>query len=191
MLKVGSAAKGSITAVSGWGTSNMSLSLIACQPRMLEPSNPRPSSNVSSSSLPTGIVKCCQSPGKSMNRKSTAFTPRSRHSARTSCGVIGLSFPDMRTRIMWRLPLHPIAHRPGGTIGQDAKNPSLPGPAKRGDHFYPAINAGCVLRNGACRESGQPPCKDPRWTPGGDPPDSLSSHCSPCQPGSESKLPGR
>ena len=83
---VGSDVKGSRAAVSGCGTTSMSLSLIACQPRTLEPSKPRPSSKTSSVSLSTGMVKCCQIPGKSMNRKSTALTFRSRHSAKTSLG---------------------------------------------------------------------------------------------------------
>ena len=66
----------------------MSLSLTACHPRILDPSNPKPSSKTFSSSFPTGIVKCCQRPGKSMNRKSTLFTSFSRHSASTSRGFI-------------------------------------------------------------------------------------------------------
>ena len=45
---VGIVQNGSRIAVSGWGTTSMSLSLIACQPRMLEPSNPKPSSKTSS-----------------------------------------------------------------------------------------------------------------------------------------------
>src|SRR6185369_8722703 len=55
---------------------------------MLEPSNPRPSSKTVSSSLPTGIVKCCDVPKRSVNRRSTAFTSFSRHNARTSRGVM-------------------------------------------------------------------------------------------------------
>ena len=42
----------------------MSLSLIACQPRMLEPSNPSPSSKTSSASFVTGIVKVLPEAGK-------------------------------------------------------------------------------------------------------------------------------
>src|SRR5437763_1518389 len=59
-----------------------------CQPRMLEPSKPRPSSKTPSSSLATGMVKCCDVPRRSVNRKSTALTSFSRHRARTSRGVI-------------------------------------------------------------------------------------------------------
>ena len=51
ITSVGMVVNGSMKAVSGCGTTSMSLSLIACQPRMLEPSKPRPSSNTSSSSL--------------------------------------------------------------------------------------------------------------------------------------------
>ena len=40
---------GSINAVVGSGISSMSLSLIAAQPRMLDPSMPKPSSNELSS----------------------------------------------------------------------------------------------------------------------------------------------
>src|SRR5262245_34622764 len=58
---------------------------------MLEPSNPRPSSKTSSSSLPTGIVKCCAVPKRSVNRRSTALTSFSRHRARTSRGVMSRS----------------------------------------------------------------------------------------------------
>src|SRR5439155_21297247 len=65
-----------------------------CQPRMLEPSKPRPSSNTLSSSLPTGIVKCCEVPSRSVNRRSTALTSFSRHRARTSRGVMGM--PEVR-----------------------------------------------------------------------------------------------
>lgn len=70
----------------------MSLSSIPCHPRILDPSNPMPSSNVSCSNLSTGIVKCCQTPGKSVNFKSTALTSFSRHNARTSLGVTSLPF---------------------------------------------------------------------------------------------------
>ena len=65
----------------------MSLSLIACQPRMLDPSKPSPSSKVSSSIVSAGTAKCCHTPGKSMNRMSTVLTSFSRINARTSFGV--------------------------------------------------------------------------------------------------------
>jgi len=45
---VGRAKNGSMNAVVGSGIISMSLSLIACQPRIDEPSKPMPSTNVSS-----------------------------------------------------------------------------------------------------------------------------------------------
>src|SRR5438874_1307961 len=69
---VGSAQNGSITAVAGSGITSMSLAWIGCQPRIDEPSNPRPSSNTASSISLGGTVKCCQIPKKSLNLKSTA-----------------------------------------------------------------------------------------------------------------------
>src|SRR5262249_46026718 len=66
---------------------SMSDSLMACQPRMLDPSKPTPSSKTDSSNASAGMVKCCHKPGKSMNRRSTARTSFSRMRARTSLGV--------------------------------------------------------------------------------------------------------
>ena len=51
-------------AVTGSGTTIMSLSLMACHPRMLEPSKPSPSSKMSGVTSLIGIEKCCQVPGK-------------------------------------------------------------------------------------------------------------------------------
>ena len=51
----------------------MSDSLIPCQPRIEEPSNPRPSSNADSSNAVTGSVMCCQRPNRSQNLRSTIF----------------------------------------------------------------------------------------------------------------------
>ncbi len=127
---VGILQNGSSTAVSGWGTTSMSLSLIACQPRMLEPSKPRPSSKTSSSSLSTGMVKCCQSPGKSMNRRSTAFTSFSRHSANTSFGVI---IPSFLLGTEWYIGFLRYAHCVAATLARptgilyNARPPSAKG----------------------------------------------------------------
>src|SRR5216683_3194405 len=57
---------GSILAVLATGNSSMSDSLMACQPRMEEPSNPKPWSKLSAVSSEIGQVVCCHSPGKSM-----------------------------------------------------------------------------------------------------------------------------
>src|ERR1700730_6582891 len=69
--RVGSFMKGSMVAVSGSGTTSMSLAWIGAHPRMEEPSNPRPSSKMASLSSAMGMVKCCQRPTKSMNFRST------------------------------------------------------------------------------------------------------------------------
>ncbi len=64
----------------------MSLSLIAWNPRIEEPSNPIPSANRSSVSSLSGIEKCCHVPGKSVNRRSTTCTPASFAFRTTSAG---------------------------------------------------------------------------------------------------------
>src|SRR3989442_9015495 len=67
---VGTSKQGSTKALAGSGISSMSLSLMAWKPRIDEPSNPKPSVNVSSSSSFNGIEKCCQVPGRSEKRTS-------------------------------------------------------------------------------------------------------------------------
>src|SRR5579864_2802951 len=59
---------------------------------MLEPSKPIPSVNRSSERSFTGIEKCCHTPGRSTNRKSTILLPASFAILRTSFGVFGM-FP--------------------------------------------------------------------------------------------------
>jgi len=49
ITNVGVWVKGSILAVVGSGITSMSLALMGCQPRMLEPSKPKPSSKLPSS----------------------------------------------------------------------------------------------------------------------------------------------
>src|SRR3989442_1502470 len=61
---VGTAVKGSIWADVGSGISSMSDSSIDWNPRIEEPSNPRPFSKMSSLSSDTGIEKCCHRPGR-------------------------------------------------------------------------------------------------------------------------------
>src|SRR5579883_3671611 len=63
-------ANGSMNAVEGSGIISMSLSLIAAQPRMLEPSMPKPSSNELSSSMLIGCEMCWLKPGRSVKRRS-------------------------------------------------------------------------------------------------------------------------
>ena len=99
IVSVGRAANGSISAVSGCGMTSRSASLIARQPTTEEPSKPIPSSNDSSVSVSAGTAKCCQRPGKSMNRRSTVLTSRWRIRAKTSLGVNG-AFPGASSRVV-------------------------------------------------------------------------------------------
>src|SRR5271154_1043311 len=88
---VGSLVKGSSTAVSGSGITSMSLLSIACQPRIDDPSKPRPSSKGASSlNSETGAEKCCQVPSRSINLISTITTPLSLIICKTCLGVMGL-----------------------------------------------------------------------------------------------------
>src|SRR5712664_1199494 len=68
---VASFMNGSMTALSGSGTTNMSLAWMGAQPRMEDPSKPSPSSKTASVNSAIGMVKCCQRPTKSMNFRST------------------------------------------------------------------------------------------------------------------------
>ena len=68
--------------------SSMSEAWIGCQPRMDEPSMPKPSSNESSLSCWMVTVVCCQIPGRSMNLRSTNFAPCFSANLRTSLGVM-------------------------------------------------------------------------------------------------------
>ena len=88
MLIVGALVKGSITAVVGSGTTIMSLLLMACHPRIEDPSNPDPSVKTLSVSSSMGIVKCCQVPGKSTNFRSTITALCFFASSNTSFAVI-------------------------------------------------------------------------------------------------------
>src|SRR5438132_7134757 len=66
----------------------MSDSWISWNPRIDEPSKPNPSSNASSVSSPIGTEKCCISPGRSQNRRSTICAPAASASLITSAGVV-------------------------------------------------------------------------------------------------------
>src|SRR5207302_3671273 len=90
-LRVGSALKMSIQAVVGSGITSMSEALMTLQPRMLEPSNPRPSVKISSSYSVRVVVKCCQVPSKSVNLKSINFTSLSLIILLTSDAVLSLA----------------------------------------------------------------------------------------------------
>jgi hypothetical protein len=80
---VGTVSTGSTNAVETSGMSSMSLSLIAWNPRMDEPSKPSPSRHMSSSRVAAGMEKCCQVPGRSQNFTSTTSMFRCRISSRS------------------------------------------------------------------------------------------------------------
>src|SRR6202008_3395321 len=69
-----SAKNGSIVAVTGSGIRHMSDSLISFQPAIEEPSNIKPSENVSSSIMLTSKLTCCSLPRGSVKRRSTYLT---------------------------------------------------------------------------------------------------------------------
>ena len=73
-IRLGLAENGSITAVSGSSIRIMSLSLIAFQPAIEEPSNMMPSRNTSSSMVEACCAVCCHLPRGSVNRRSTYST---------------------------------------------------------------------------------------------------------------------
>src|SRR5436305_7718037 len=89
-LKVGTAQNGSMNAVEGSGIASMSEASIDFQPRMDEPSKPKPSSKTSSVNSPIGQLKCCQVPNVSTNLTSTIFAPCLRASSITLLAVAAL-----------------------------------------------------------------------------------------------------
>src|ERR1041384_4030346 len=70
---VGSSENGSIKTRDESGMSSMSDSWIEAQPRKLEASKPKPSSNEPSSSSCSGKVRWCQAPTRSVKRTETNF----------------------------------------------------------------------------------------------------------------------
>src|SRR3989454_5971021 len=86
--RVGVAMKGSMKAVAGSGMANMSLASIDFQPRIEEPSKPRPSLKESSDNSLIGKVKCCQVPKVSTNFTSTILAPCFLAISNTCLGVL-------------------------------------------------------------------------------------------------------
>src|SRR5436853_4122957 len=74
-LRVGMAQKGSMKAEAGSGMASMSEASIDFQPRMEEPSKPKPSAKASSVNSPIGQLKCCQVPKVSTNLISNILAP--------------------------------------------------------------------------------------------------------------------
>src|SRR6266852_2192768 len=85
--RVGTAQNGSMKAVLGSGMASMSEASIDFQPRMEEPSKPKPSAKDSSLSSAMGQQKCCQVPKVSTNLISTILAPCFLASSKTLFGV--------------------------------------------------------------------------------------------------------
>src|SRR3982750_4567399 len=98
-LRVGSALKMSIQAGARSGITSMFEALITFQPRMLEPSKPRPSVKMSSLYSVSVVVKCCQAPGRSVNLKSTSLISWSLIILETSEAVFLSLAIGMRLRV--------------------------------------------------------------------------------------------
>src|SRR5262245_15829521 len=84
--RVGTAQNGSMKAVAGSGIASMSEASMDFQPRMEEPSKPRPSLKDSSESSLMGQLKCCQVPKVSTNLISNIFAPALRAISSTPRG---------------------------------------------------------------------------------------------------------
>src|SRR5437879_2402416 len=90
---VGSTMKGSINALLGSGMASMSEASMLFQPRIEEPSKPRPSLKISSVSSRMGQLKCCQVPKVSTNLISIILAPLFFANSITLLGVlISVSF---------------------------------------------------------------------------------------------------
>src|SRR6185436_6570659 len=88
--RVGTAQKGSMKAVAGSGMASMSEASMDFQPRMDEPSKPKPSVKTSSLSSAVGTLKCCQVPKVSTNLMSTILAPCCLARSMADLGVLGL-----------------------------------------------------------------------------------------------------
>src|SRR5207245_2408570 len=86
--RVGTAQNGSMKALAGSGRASMSEASIDFQPRIEEPSKPRPSLKESSLNSLMGRVKCCQVPKVSTNFTSTILAAAFLASSNTCLGVL-------------------------------------------------------------------------------------------------------
>src|SRR5947208_15943115 len=130
---VGSALKMSIQALFGSGITSMSDALVTFQPRMLGPSKPSTSVKRSSLYSVSVVVECCQVPGRSVNLKSTSFTPWSLMILLTSDGVLSLaicfveglnslqSYKGYIVKSLNHQTAKPLERRNGSTIQRTAR----------------------------------------------------------------------
>src|SRR3712207_590738 len=110
----------------------MSDSLIAWKPRIDEPSNPMPSSNDPSSTSLMLFELCCQVPNRSMNRKSTIWTPACLAIFKTSAGDFAIAYPFSTTYdqpLVQRIVVgqHASSLTQGSDKVQPARNPGAAG----------------------------------------------------------------
>src|SRR5437763_2580814 len=89
--RVGTAQNGSMKAVAGSGMASMSEASMDFQPRMEEPSKPRPSAKISSFNSSIGQLKCCQVPKVSTNLISNILAPFFLAMSNTLLGVAALT----------------------------------------------------------------------------------------------------
>src|SRR5277367_1800953 len=89
--RVGTLQNGSMKAVAGSGMASMSEASMDFQPRMDEPSKPKPSLKTSAVSSLIGTLKCCQVPKVSTNFTSTILAPCLRADSITLFGVLTTS----------------------------------------------------------------------------------------------------
>ncbi len=94
MMRVFRSRNGSRYAVSRSGTSFMSDSWMAWNPRIEEPSKSCPVAMASSSKVLAGMLKCCMMPGRSQKRMSMNSTPSSSMYFATSLGLLNTSPPS-------------------------------------------------------------------------------------------------
>src|SRR2546430_4716353 len=115
--RVGVAMKGSMKAVAGSGMANMSLASIDFQPRIEEPSKPRPSLKESSDNSPIGKLKCCQVPKVSTNFTSTIFAPCFLASSKTCLGPFMARFRSAVFFIWWtKIPVAQMTGEGGNQL---------------------------------------------------------------------------
>src|SRR5579862_8021833 len=123
-LNVGTAQNGSMNAVSGSGMASMSEASMDFQPRMEEPSKPRPSVKMSSVISPMGQLKCCQVPKVSTNLMSIIFAPAF---FAISITLLGVAIVQMRSLIVILCLRKQVESCAGGDFRQQ--------PAQRRDFF--------------------------------------------------------
>src|SRR6266446_2599033 len=139
--RVASAMNGSMKAEFGSGMASMSEASMDFQPRMEEPSKPRPSEKESSASSEMGMVKCCQVPKVSTNLMSTILAPAFWAVSITFLGVFMLC-------LSFRID------QPGVPCRERVSNPARPPPRKPAKENE-AVSTGNSDRNPPLRAVGE------------------------------------